>query len=249
MAPSEPDAPTPFDVPLECRPRHIAMIMDGNGRWAQRRGLSRSEGHAEGIQNIRRVLEECRNLGVEYVTLYCFSSENWKRPKEEIDFLFHSLEHYANEQAPKLAEQNVRMLAVGRWRELPERARDAIRRVVEISKRNTGMTVCWAVNYGARAEIVDAVRRIGERLLRGELGLSQIDEAAVSDHLDTAGIPDPDLLIRTAGEMRVSNYLLWQISYAEIWVTSTLWPDFDAEHVRQAVRDYASRSRRFGGLH
>ena len=248
MSLSEQEVAKPFDVPPERRPRHIAMIMDGNGRWAQQRGLSRSEGHGEGIKNIRRVLEECKNLGVEYVTLYCFSSENWKRPKEEVDYLFRSLEHYANEQAPKLAEQNVRMVAIGRWRELPPHARDAIERVVAVSKENTGMTVCWAVNYGARAEIVDATRRIASRVASGKLTPEDIDESTISEHLDTAGIPDPDLLIRTAGEMRISNYLLWQISYAELWVTSTLWPDFDEEHVREAIRGYASRNRRFGGL-
>ena len=248
MSLTEQEAAKSFDVPPERRPRHIAMIMDGNGRWAQRRGLSRSEGHGEGIKNVRRVLEECKSLGVKYVTLYCFSSENWKRPEDEVSYLFQSLEHYANEQAPKLAEENVRMLAIGRWRELPPQARDAIERVVAISRENTGMTVCWAVNYGARAEIVDATRRIAAKVAAGDLAPDAIDESTVSEHLDTAGVPDPDLLIRTAGEMRISNYLLWQISYAELWVTPTLWPDFDEEHVREAIRAYASRSRRFGGL-
>jgi undecaprenyl diphosphate synthase len=229
-------------------PRHIAIIMDGNGRWAQERGLPRVEGHARGVASVRRTIEECCRLGIGQLTLYCLSVENWKRPQSEIDFLMALLHQYLIAERAEIMEQNIRFTVIGRRAELPQNVLDEIDENIRLSAKNTGLTLCLAINYGGRTEIVDAVRRIAERVERGELKRTQIDEATISDSLYTAGMPDPDLLIRTAGEMRVSNYLLWQISYAELWVTQKCWPDFDEALLHQALRDYAARERRYGGL-
>lgn len=229
-------------------PRHIAMIMDGNGRWARQRGLERIEGHVRGAETVRRIVEECCRIGIGQLTLYSFSSENWKRPKQEVDFLMGLLKQYLVAERPEIIKQQIRFRVIGRRSDL---APDVVREIEEterISAGNSGPTLALAVNYGSRAEIVDAVRTIADRVRRGELDPSAIDEATISDSLYTAGMPDPDLLIRTAGEMRVSNYLLWQISYAELWVTPVLWPDFTNEVFHSALRDYAARERRFGGL-
>jgi undecaprenyl diphosphate synthase len=229
-------------------PRHIAMIMDGNGRWARERGLERIEGHVRGAETVRRVVEECCRLGLGQLTLYSFSSENWKRPQREVDFLMALLKQYLVDERPEIMEQNIRFRVIGRRRELSPEVVAEIEETERLSAGNTGLTLALAVNYGSRTEIVDAVRSIAERVKRGELDPAAIDESAVSDALYTAGMPDPDLLIRTAGEMRVSNYLLWQISYAELWVTPVCWPDFTTEVFHAALRDYAGRERRFGGL-
>ncbi len=237
-----------LDVPPERIPRHVAMIMDGNGRWARARGLPRIEGHRRGVRTVRMAVETCAEVGVEHLTLYALSSENWKRPQEELQALLHLLEQYVIEERTELLEQNLRFSIIGRREGLGESVCREIDKTAKLCENNTGMHVCLAVNYGGRNEIVDAVRAIASKVKDGRLNLEQIDEQVVSDHLYTRGMPDPDLLIRTAGEMRVSNFLLWQISYAEIWVTQKCWPEFGRDDLLEAFRDYASRERRFGGL-
>jgi undecaprenyl diphosphate synthase len=229
-------------------PRHVAIIMDGNGRWAAQRGLPRVEGHARGVGSVRATVEECCRLGVGQLSLYCLSSENWKRPQTELSFLMALLEQYLVEERAEILEQNIRFTTIGRREGLPEPVLREIDENIRLSRDNDGMVLCLAINYGARTELVDAVRRLARRVQAGELTPDAIDEEAISGALYTGGMPDPDLLIRTAGEMRVSNFLLWQISYAELWVTERCWPDFDRETLRQALRDYAGRERRFGGL-
>jgi undecaprenyl diphosphate synthase len=229
-------------------PRHVAVIMDGNGRWARQRGMPRVEGHLRGADTVRATVEECCRLGVEQLTLYCLSVENWKRPQNELDFLMTLLHRYLLDERAEIMGQNIRFSVIGRRSGLPDNVLAEIDENVRLSAANTGMTLCLAINYGGRTEIVDAVRALVERVRRGELKPDAIDEDAVSAALYTAGMPDPDLLIRTAGEMRVSNYLLWQISYAELWVTEKCWPDFDRDTLHQALRDFGRRERRFGGL-
>jgi undecaprenyl diphosphate synthase len=236
------------DIPPDRLPRHIAIIMDGNGRWARQRGLPRIEGHRQGATSVRRVTEECDRLGIQQVTLYCLSSENWKRPAEELDFLLQLLQRYLVEERPQIMARNTRVTWIGRREGLPEGAVRELDETVRLSAGNTGLCVCLAINYGGRAEVVDAVRRIAADVRDGELDPATITEETVSARLYTAGMPEPDLLIRTAGEKRVSNFLLWQISYAEIWVTDVCWPDFDEAQLHAALRSYAARDRRFGGL-
>ncbi len=216
--------PSPF--PRESLPRHVAIIMDGNGRWAQRQGLPRIEGHRRGVASVRRVTEECTRIGIEQLTLYCLSSENWKRPQAELDFLMHLLEQYMIEERSTILEQNIRVSVIGRREGIPQATQREMDKTIEMSSVNTGMTLCLAINYGGRGEIVDAVRRIAEEVAIGELRTADITEQTIADHVYTAGMPDPDLLIRTAGEQRISNFLLWQISYAEIWFTEKCWPEF-----------------------
>ena len=229
-------------------PQHVAIIMDGNGRWAKRRGFPRIEGHRRGVNSVRATVEECCRLGIGQLTLYCLSIENWKRPRAELDFLMRLLRQYLLEERAEIMEQNIRFTMIGRRAGLPAKVLREIDENIRISQDNTGMILCLAINYGARTELVDTVRNLAEQVRQGTLDPESIDETTVGDALYTAGMPDPDLLIRTAGEMRVSNFLLWQISYAELYVTDVYWPDFGAEHLRQAVRAYAGRSRRFGGL-
>jgi undecaprenyl diphosphate synthase len=238
------------DPPLDPArlPRHVAMIMDGNGRWARERGLERIEGHVRGAETVRRIVEECCRLGIRQLTLYSFSSENWKRPQREVDFLMSLLKQYLVDERPEIMKQNIRFRVIGRRAELAPEVVAEIEETERLSATNTGTTLALAVNYGSRAEIVVAVRAIAERVKRGELSPADIAETTIADSLNTAGMPDPDLLIRTAGEMRVSNYLLWQISYAELWVTPVCWPDFSTDLFHAALRDYAGRERRFGGL-
>ena len=222
--------------------------MDGNGRWARALEKERVEGHARGAKSVDVVTEECCRLGIGQLTLFCLSSENWKRPKPEIDFLMALLKEYLLAERRKILEQNIRFAVIGRRNGLPAEVLDEIDENVRLTKANTGLTLCLAINYGSRGEIVDAVRAIATRAACGELPPGRIDEATISDSLYTAGMPDPDLLIRTAGEMRVSNYLLWQISYAELWVTPKFWPEFDAVLLHDALREFANRERRYGGL-
>ena len=236
------------DVHPERIPRHIAIIMDGNGRWARNRDFPREFGHRNGAAAVRSVIEECGALGVEVLTLYSFSMENWKRPAGEVSALMQLYMTYLEGEIEKFMKENLRFRQIGRREGLAPEVLEAADRLTELTKNNTGSMLCLAVNYGARAEIVDAVRTIAERVKRGELEPSAITDATVHDHLYTAGLPDPDLLIRTAGEMRVSNYLLWQISYAELHVTDVLWPDFGTADLHAAIRDYAKRNRKFGGL-
>ena len=234
-------------VPREKMPRHVAVIMDGNGRWARQRGLPRIEGHRQGVESVRRVTEECARLGIRQLTLYCFSSENWKRPQEELDFLMHLLQQYMVEQRGTIMEHNIRVTVIGRREGLPAEALRGMDQTVATSSGNTGLGVCLAINYGSRAELVDAMRGIAREVRAGRLDPEDIDEPTLDAHLHTAGMPEPDLLIRTAGEMRVSNFLLWQISYAEIWVTDLCWPDFTEAQLHEAIRNFAGRDRRFGG--
>ncbi|MCA9057924.1 MAG: isoprenyl transferase [Planctomycetaceae bacterium] len=229
-------------------PRHIAIIMDGNGRWAQSRGLPRIEGHRRGVHSVRSVVEESSRLGVEQLTLYCFSSENWKRPRRELTLLMHLLKQYLIEERREIQRQGLRFRVIGKVEELDPMIQTEIRKTEEVSAGNTGMTLCLAVNYGARQEITEAVRRIVTQVQQGQLSPEEISEAIIEQNLMTAGMPDPDLVIRTAGEMRISNYLLWQISYAELWVTEMFWPEFREAGLHEAIRSFASRDRRFGGL-
>jgi undecaprenyl diphosphate synthase len=229
-------------------PRHVAVIMDGNGRWAQQRGLARIEGHRRGVQSVRSTIEECCRLGIGQLTLYCLSIENWKRPQAEIDFLMALLHQYLLAERAEIMEQNIRFTTIGRRSELPSDVIHEIDENIRLSQSNTGMTLCLAINYGSRTELVDAVRSLALQVRAGKLDPDNIDEVTIGDALYTAGMPDPDLLIRTAGEMRISNFLLWQISYAELWVTDKCWPEFDAALLQEALRDYAKRVRRFGGL-
>jgi undecaprenyl diphosphate synthase len=232
----------------EQMPGHIAVIMDGNGRWANQRGLPRVEGHARGVGSVRATVEECCRLGIGHLTLYCLSSENWKRPQPELDFLMTLLEQYLLQERAEILEQNIRFSTIGRREGLPDRVLAEIDENVRLSQDNSGMGLCLAINYGGRTELIDAVRTLSRQALEGTITPESIDEATIAGALYTAGMPDPDLLIRTAGEMRVSNFLLWQISYAELWVTERCWPDFDRATLHQALRDYAGRERRFGGL-
>jgi undecaprenyl diphosphate synthase len=237
-----------LEVPRQKRPRHIAVIMDGNGRWAQQRGLPRIEGHRRGVAAVRSTVEECARLEIPQLTLYCLSSENWKRPPAELQFLMQLLEQYMVEERPAIIKQKIRLSVIGRREAMPADALREIDKTIELTRHNQGLGLCLAINYGARAELADAVRTIAREVQEGRLRADQVSESTIAEHLYTAGTPDPDLLIRTAGEMRLSNFLLWQISYAEVWVTPTCWPEFDASHLHQAIRDFAGRNRRFGGL-
>jgi undecaprenyl diphosphate synthase len=241
-------APPTLEVPAERRPRHIAIIMDGNGRWAERQSLPRVAGHQRGVDSVRRTTEECARLKIDQLTLYCLSSENWKRPQTEINFLMHLLEQYMIEERATIMENNVRVRMLGRRNEIPEQVLRELDKTVELSGTNSGMWLNLAINYGGRAEIVDAVRAIADEVSAERLLPTDIDETTIAQHLYTSAAPDPDLVIRTAGEMRISNFLLWQISYAEIWVTEKCWPEFDEATLHEAMRSYAARQRRFGGL-
>jgi len=222
--------------------------MDGNGRWAQGRGLPRIEGHRRGVASVRRITEHCVRLGIEQLTLYCLSSENWRRPEAELKFLMHLLEQYLIEERSLLMRQRVRLSTIGRREGLPRETLAALDQTVELCSANAGMRLCLAINYGARGEIADAARSLARDAAAGRIDPETIDEEVFAARLGTAGSPDPDLLIRTAGEMRVSNFLLWQISYAEIWVTPVAWPEFEERHFDEALAAFAARDRRFGGL-
>ena len=228
-------------------PRHIAVIMDGNGRWAGLRKLPRVAGHRNGIDSVRDIVESCRMLGIETLTLYAFSTENWKRPKLEVRTLMRLLKEFIRKETRNLHENNIRFQAIGRIHELDESVREELRRLTEFTGRNTGMTLNIALNYSGRAELTDAVNRILAEY-RGGDGHPAVTEEIISNSLYTAGLPDPDLLIRTSGEMRISNFLLWQIAYSEIYVTPTLWPDFRRKHLLEAIAAYQRRDRRYGGI-
>lgn len=241
-------SPVDEPAPMEALPRHVAIIMDGNGRWAQQRDLPRIEGHRGGVASVRRVVEESVRLGIEQLTLYCLSSENWKRPQEELDFLMHLLQQYMIEERSTIMRQGVRVRTIGRRNSIPAPVLAEIDKTIELSAGNEGTCLCLAINYGSRGEIVDAVRSIVRKVEQQELDHGQIDECMISTNLDTAGMPDPDLLIRTGGEQRLSNFLLWQASYAELWITEKCWPEFQEADLQAAISDYAGRVRRFGGL-
>ena len=219
-------------------PQHIAVIMDGNGRWAQRRHLPRIAGHRAGVQSARAIIETCAKLKIPALTLYAFSMENWRRPKAEIDFLMRLLREYLRKELPVIHRNNIRFMVIGRGDQLPEAVRTDVERAMQQTAGNSGMRLAVALNYGGRAELVDAFNRILDRVRNNGLANARVDEEMISQHLYTAGLPDPDLLIRTSGEMRISNFLLWQIAYAELYVTETLWPDFRRTDLLQAILEY-----------
>jgi undecaprenyl diphosphate synthase len=229
-----------------CLPEHIAIIMDGNGRWAKRRNLPRVAGHKAGMRPVRTVIETGTQMGLKALTLYAFSVENWKRPRTEVDVLWRLLRAYLHTELAEIERQNIKLSAIGRLEELPAQVRTELEDAIARTAANTGMQLNLAINYGGRAEMVDAVKALVEDARRDKHMV--IDEQAIASRLYTAGTPDPDLLIRTSGEMRVSNFLLWQIAYAELYVTATLWPDFKRADLLRAVLDYQRRDRRFGGL-
>jgi undecaprenyl diphosphate synthase len=227
-------------------PQHVAVIMDGNGRWAEQRGLSRLYGHRVGKDSVRAIVESSRKLGIKYLSLFAFSSENWNRPPREVDGLMALLRKYLASELGKMMRHGIRLLAVGSLRKLPPAVRDALRSSIAATRNNTGMTVILAVSYGGREDIARAARAIARRVERGKLAPGQITEETVSKHLGTKGVPDPDLLIRTSGEMRISNFFLWQLAYTEMYVTETLWPDFREREYFQALAFFQQRQRRFG---
>lgn len=227
-------------------PRHIAIIMDGNGRWAQARGLDRSEGHAEGVKTVRRITEAASKAGIDYLTLYTFSTENWNRPKAEVDALMHLIVLAIERETPDLIKNNVRLEMIGDASRMPQEARERLERCIEDTSKGTGLTLVLAISYSSRWEIVDACRKIAEKVSSGEMTVDSIDDNVISENLSTVGMPDPDLLIRTGGDMRISNFLLWQIAYSEIYVTSTYWPDFSEADFHDAILTFAGRQRRFG---
>jgi undecaprenyl diphosphate synthase len=229
-------------------PRHIAIILDGNGRWAKQRGLARIFGHEEGAQSVRQSVEGCGELGVEFLTLYAFSTENWQRPAAEVNALMNLLQKFLLETTPELVEKNVRLQAIGRLSELPARCQAQLRASMAATATCTGLTLILALSYSGRAEVIDAVKSLVADVAAGRLREQDIDADVFSRHLYTRDLPDPDLLIRTSGEMRLSNFLLWQLSYTEIHFTRTLWPDFRKEDLLEAVRDYSNRQRRYGSV-
>jgi undecaprenyl diphosphate synthase len=220
--------------------------MDGNGRWAQKRGLPRAHGHREGAKTVEKIAQYCVDFGIECLTLYSFSMENWKRPKNEVDALMYLYTEYLTNIRPTLMKNNVKLVHLGQFDRLPPEVQNAITKTMEITETNTGMILALALNYGSRIEIIDAVKKIADKHKKGKLKLNEIDEDCISNHLYTAGLTEPDLLIRTANEMRISNFLLWQISYSEFYVTKTFWPDFKRKDLEKAIMNYAKRDRRFG---
>lgn len=227
-------------------PQHVAIIMDGNGRWAKARGMERSAGHVEGVNTVRRITEAASQIGVKYLTLYTFSTENWNRPKEEVDMLMHLIVVAIERETPDLIKNNVRLTMIGDIGRMPDEARARLEKCILDTSGGTGLTLVLALSYSSHWEITNAVRQIAQEVKEGLLLPSEIDDDTISAHLATAGMPDPDLLIRTGGEMRISNYLLWQIAYAEIYVTDKYWPDFSRADFEEAIADFQRRERRFG---
>ena len=230
-------------------PVHVAIIMDGNGRWAKQRGLSRLRGHQEGAESVRAIIRACRNAGVKYLTLYAFSVENWVRPRAEIHGLMSLLKRFLRRDERDLHENKVRLRVIGRLGDLPEDIQQELKRVMKATEHYEAGQLILALSYGGRAELSDAVRRIAHRVRDGELKPGNIDEKTIAAHLYAPDVPDPDLMIRTSGELRISNFLLWQLSYAELYFTDVLWPDFREEQFQQALAEYARRHRRFGDIH
>ncbi len=229
-------------------PRHVAIIMDGNGRWAQARGLPRKAGHRAGAESVREAVDACLDLGIPFITLYAFSSENWSRPEKEVAALMKLLEQFLKTKGKEFMQKNVRLRTIGQIERLPASCRAQIAQVEQDTAQNTALTVILALSYGSREEITASTRRIAEKISTGELSPEEISKETLAQHLDTAEFPDPDLLIRTSGEFRLSNFLLWQLSYAEFFVSEKNWPDFNKGDFHEAVADYSRRHRRFGGL-
>jgi undecaprenyl diphosphate synthase len=245
---STPPAPLPEGLDPERLPVHVAIIMDGNGRWAKKRLLNRVKGHEKGSEAVRRIVRTCRELGIRYLTLYAFSTENWQRPKTEVQALMMLLTRFLKSEEDELMENRIRLSVIGQFERLPEKVRGEMNRVMEKTRDNETMTLTLALSYGGRDEILRMARLAAEEALSGKIKPQDIDEAYVNAHLYTARLPDPDLLIRTSGEMRISNFLLWQVAYAEIAVTKTLWPDFTREEFLEILKEFQSRDRRFGAV-
>jgi undecaprenyl diphosphate synthase len=233
-------------IDLARLPRHVAIIMDGNGRWAQSRGLNRLYGHRRGKSSVRAIVQLSHKIGIEFLSLYAFSAENWNRPPAEVTGLMRLLKHYLTTELDRMMKDRVRLLVIGNTRRLPRDVQQALRHSVEMTKHNEGLTVILALSYSAREEIAGAVRAIARRVKRGDIDPDEINEETIAQSLGTAGIPDPDLLIRTSGEVRLSNFLLWQVAYTEIYITETLWPDFREPEFLEALRQFQARERRFG---
>ena len=229
-------------------PKHVAIIMDGNGRWAKAKNMMRVAGHRAGAESVRDIVKAAGEFGVKYLTLYAFSVENWQRPKTEISTLMSLLKNFLRDELPEMMKNNVRLQAIGRLSDLPEFVRDQLHECIQATRENTGLILILALSYSGRVEIIEAVHSIMREIKLGHLDSAQIDEQVFNHHLYTRYYPDPDLLIRTSGEMRLSNFLLWQLSYTEIYITSTLWPDFRRQHFAEAIIDYGNRQRRFGSL-
>lgn len=229
-------------------PKHVAIIMDGNGRWARERGLPRTAGHRRGIARIRGIVSAARELGIKAVTFFAFSTENWERPKKEIDMLMQSLNKFLDKQIAELNKNNVRFKVIGRARPLPEYILEKIKKAEDITRDNTGLIMVLALNYGAKQEIVDAVKKFTNSVLEGKASIDDLDTEEFNQYLYTAGLPEPDLLIRTSGEMRISNFLLWQLSYAELYFPNKYWPDFKRDDFEKAIQEYQKRERRFGAI-
>lgn len=239
---------SPSTTTESATPEHVAIIMDGNGRWAKKRGLPRVAGHRSGAESVRRTVDGCKKLGIKYLTLYAFSSENWKRPESEIKALMQLLEKFLKDKTKDMMKQNVKLNAIGRTDMLPEKTRAELDKAIATTAHNTELTLNLALSYGSREEIVDATKAIAAKVAAGEMAVDDIDNNTVANNLYTAGQPDPDLLIRTSGELRLSNFLLWQLSYAEIVVLDKLWPDFGEADLIDAVKHFGKRNRRFGAL-
>ena len=227
-------------------PRHVAIIMDGNGRWAKERGLARIQGHQKGMETIRAIVRTARELGIQYLTLYAFSKENWARPKAEVNFLMNLLSQYLDSELNELNENQIRFNVIGRLEDLPPAIQGTIKRNIKLTQNNKGLVLTLALSYSSRIEIVNAAKRLCEKVTSGNLKIEEINEAIFSKELSTAGMPDPDLLIRTSGELRISNFLLWQISYTEIYVSDKYWPDFAKQDFLNAIKDFQKRERRYG---
>jgi len=235
-------------IDLNNLPKHIAVIMDGNGRWAKKQGAERVFGHRSAIEAVREVTEGCAELGVGYLTLYAFSTENWGRPRFEIEALMQLLVTTISNEVETLMKNNVRLQSIGEVNQLPNRCHNKLKEAIELTQDNSGLTLILALNYSGRWEMTEAVKRIAEQVQQGELNPEEINQQTVAEHLTTSGIPDPELLIRTSGEMRISNFLLWQIAYTELYITPLLWPDFRREHLYEAIVAYQQRERRFGKI-
>ncbi|MBM3248155.1 MAG: isoprenyl transferase [Candidatus Omnitrophica bacterium] len=233
---------------METLPQHIAIIMDGNGRWAKQRGLPRAAGHKAGIDNFKKIVKVANEIGIKYLTLFAFSTENWKRPRREISMLMGALERFLDRELAELNKNNIRLRVIGREDPIPKNIIEKLRNTQKLTKNNTGLTLNLALNYGGRTEIVDAAKKMTKSILMKKNDIEQINEDNFSEFLYTADTPDPDLLIRTSGEMRISNFLLWQLSYAELYFTKKFWPDFHREDLLDAIKDFQSRQRRFGDI-
>ncbi|MFG6118281.1 MULTISPECIES: isoprenyl transferase [Thalassobacillus] len=244
---SKPEEQTP-DLDYDHLPSHVAIIMDGNGRWAKSKGLPRIAGHKEGMNVVKKIVRHASNLGIEVLTLYAFSTENWKRPKTEVDFLMKLPMEFLNTYLPELIEKNVRVETIGDFERLPHHTKKAVQEAKDRTSQNTGLVLNFALNYGSRYEMVKAVKQVADEVRDGDLVPEDIDEACISERLYTANLKEPDLLIRTSGEQRLSNFLLWQLAYSEFWFTDVYWPDFDETYFEKALYDYQNRKRRYGGI-